>query len=845
MGQVFLCQDTVRQGKYAIKIIHPHLAPIEEVRRRFFQELKVTERLTHPGIVRTYNFEHQPLLFFIMEYVEGLTLDEVLREAKEQGRKPPISIFQCLRLLKELCGILTYAHSQGVIHRDIKPPNVMLTRDGHVKLMDFGIAKLLDESLHVRHTGFQGTVYYMAPEQLQGGGLVTPAADVFSLGILAYQLLTGEMPVGAVSPPSFYSSALTSTVDAVILQAMAQEPQHRYPTPHSFWTALAHVLEPVLTMSTTSSLLHHNSSAQLPIPIVSSIETQELLRPLDPMPVHPTLEGTLSVSALQQEPIRNEYRTDIEIPTARPSEVLRAFGQKVALRDSGEVEPTQSEIPSTVQTSFTRSSSGGEDKTRQQEEYPMIRQNALPSRGSEQDLYHNRFVGEDITNTEVPKAALVLQEQERESASAPGFAFPSLDGLREVQGQFSSDKETAQHPIVGQRGVDETAVEIASLQTYRSSGSLHSNRATLSSSSSSARKDWLTSSPHPLHHTLDPSFFTSFGEDEMIALEERSRGLFSPLPPVAASSETTPEQPTVLQSDDDLLPWHDDTSQGHAQEKKNVVPSVHYTAISLPPVPFLLESKFLYSRRDEPLLEFVKIPAGSFFMGSFPEDPLHCDNELPQRHVHLDSYWIARTPITNRIWKVFLEESGYTCRDEDYLLHWKQQEPPSELLEHPVVYVSIDDVKQFCAFYGLHIPSEAQWERAVRGDHGFLWPWGDSSPEPDLSNFLDAGWGTTTPVGMFPRGMSPYGLFDCAGNVWEWCADEWLKDWLDKMGERPRNPLYQLATPGKTRRRVADVHHSIRGGCFLYRSGGVRCAFRYKSAKRAMCIGARVAMVER
>jgi formylglycine-generating enzyme required for sulfatase activity len=197
--------------------------------------------------------------------------------------------------------------------------------------------------------------------------------------------------------------------------------------------------------------------------------------------------------------------------------------------------------------------------------------------------------------------------------------------------------------------------------------------------------------------------------------------------------------------------------------------------VHLPPIPEGIESKVVTARDGSPLIELVKIPAGKFLMGSSDLDSLAYGNEKPQREVNLDSYWIARTPVTNRMWKKYIKESGYqpvkTDRDEDYLDHWSGNRPPAGKLDHPVVYVSYMAAMAFCEFYGLILPSEAQWEKAARGVDGRKYPWGDQEPTADLCNFND-NVGDTTPVGSYKKGISPFGLLNCAGNVWEWCAGE-------------------------------------------------------------------------
>ncbi len=205
---------------------------------------------------------------------------------------------------------------------------------------------------------------------------------------------------------------------------------------------------------------------------------------------------------------------------------------------------------------------------------------------------------------------------------------------------------------------------------------------------------------------------------------------------------------------------------------------------NIPSLSFGIERKVILDRSGQPLLEMVKIPAGEFLVGSSDKDRMAINDEKPQRRLHLSDYWIARTPVTNRMWKRFLEESGYRPEsddhDGDYLKHWNNGKPPIHKLDHPVVYISYINAWAFCDFYGLVLPSEAQWEKAARGTDGRIYPWGEQKPTKDLCNFA-RNIGTTTPVGAYPQGVSPYSLLDCAGNVFEWCADDWDRKWLKKI----------------------------------------------------------------
>ncbi len=260
--------------------------------------------------------------------------------------------------------------------------------------------------------------------------------------------------------------------------------------------------------------------------------------------------------------------------------------------------------------------------------------------------------------------------------------------------------------------------------------------------------------------------------------------------------------------------------------------------VELPSPPRGIERGVVMARDGSPLLEVVKIPSGEFLMGSSNRDKMAYYDEKPQRRIFLSEYWIARTPVTNRMWGKFLEESGYSPRgggeSGDFVSFQGEGEPLEEVLDHPVVNVSFRDAWAFCDFYGLNLPSEAQWEKAARGTDGRIWPWGNRPPrrgksrwkqlfssivgggEP-LCNFgMEVG--KTSPVGRYPKGMSPFGLLDCSGNVLEWCADEWSDFWLEEMPSRDPVLLGE----------DEECFFSLRGGSFRTPAKGVRCATRYR-----------------
>ena len=216
-----------------------------------------------------------------------------------------------------------------------------------------------------------------------------------------------------------------------------------------------------------------------------------------------------------------------------------------------------------------------------------------------------------------------------------------------------------------------------------------------------------------------------------------------------------------------------------------------------------MQTKWVNDLNGQPFIEMIHIPSGYFTMGS---NSSSYNSEKPEKEVFLYDYYISKYPITNKQFYHFIQETGYANSDDNFLQHWitnsdGSKSPPEELLEHPVVYVNWVDCYTFCRSYGLSLPSEAQWEKAARGSDKRIFPWGND--EPDTSrprcNFRNIFEGTT-PVGTFDgsrdsyngipiqKGTSPYGVEDMAGNVWEWCLDEWDSEWLKNIGENPINP---------------------------------------------------------
>jgi predicted Ser/Thr protein kinase len=225
MGAVYKARQPSLDRFVALKILPHQAAGDSGFAERFNREARALAKLNHPNIVAVYDFgQADGLHFLIMEFVDGANLRQIQRAGKLSPR-------EALKVIPQICEALQFAHDEGIVHRDIKPENVLLDKKGRVKIADFGLARILGrESKDFRLTGAQdvmGTPHYMAPEQVERPQEVDHRADIYSLGVVFYEMLTGELPLGKFAPPS-QKVQVDVRLDEVVLHALEKEPSRRY-----------------------------------------------------------------------------------------------------------------------------------------------------------------------------------------------------------------------------------------------------------------------------------------------------------------------------------------------------------------------------------------------------------------------------------------------------------------------------------------------------------------------------------------------------------------------------------------------------------------------------------------
>jgi serine/threonine protein kinase len=262
MGVVYKARQPALDRMVALKILPQKMALDPDFQNRFIREAKALGSLSHPNIVAVYDFGAEAgLFYFAMEFVDGTNLRQILRDRK-------LSPEQALKIVPQLCDALEYAHGEGVVHRDIKPENILLDKKGRVKIADFGLAKLVGAD--VAAAGMltvtnmvMGTPHYMAPEQVENPKGVDHRADIYAIGVVFYEMLTGELPIGRFEMPS-KMVRIDVRLDDVVLKALEKSPDRRYQNASDIKDAVTRAT------TVTSSIESYSPTVITPKPKVQS-----------------------------------------------------------------------------------------------------------------------------------------------------------------------------------------------------------------------------------------------------------------------------------------------------------------------------------------------------------------------------------------------------------------------------------------------------------------------------------------------------------------------------------------------------------------------------------------------
>src|ERR1700676_3366506 len=262
MADVYLAEDQLLGRQVAVKLLHHHFAEDQEFVERFRREASSAAALSHPNIVGIFDRgEWNGTYYIAMEYVAGRTLKAIVRE------EGPLQPAAAIDIVVQILRAARFAHRRGVIHRDLKPHNVILDEEGRARVTDFGIARAGASDMTLTGS-IMGTAQYLSPEQAQGYA-VSAASDIYSVGVILYELLTGGVPFEGETavaiafkqvsaeprPPSELNPLLPASLDLVVLRALTKDPAQRYADADEFITVLQHERQALALFSPAAAVL--------------------------------------------------------------------------------------------------------------------------------------------------------------------------------------------------------------------------------------------------------------------------------------------------------------------------------------------------------------------------------------------------------------------------------------------------------------------------------------------------------------------------------------------------------------------------------------------------------------
>lgn len=789
MGVVYKARHVFLRTQHAIKVILPDLVGNDpQLVTRFRQEALALAAIRHQNIIAVTDFGvvNGRMPFLVMEFVQGNSLQDIMAD---EGAMSPMRAFE---LMQPICAGIAAAHRQHIVHRDLKPLNVMLQNDAPIneglKILDFGLAKiksgeLLGSFVAAQTTGLMGSPFYMAPEQWSDEP-PDVRADVYSLGVMLYQMLAGEVPFKGKSIPAIMKKHLTEAmpslaskgvsvppeIESVLRHALDKDPKHRTASADEFITELrAAMSHASAQMLRTGESLHSNlgetlvpgmMSGQISSPAIGSTSAY------DPM------AGTISSTSLEEG----------------EQQKLRAQQEALA-REAEAKQQAEAEARRRAEEQQRIAAEAAREAERQRELAVQEEQRRLAAAAEAE-----RLRAENAARELAERERIAQEEKARHEASL------KLAADEEQKRKLAAEEEAAKQKVAAEEA-ERQRIEAQKRQE---------EEAKQKAAEAEAEKQRVAEENRKQEEAAREKERLRLGEEEKLRAAEltaaKAREEKAAKTAKAAKSKPAKKTPVVDGQATHMQRVGVTTGGESLSGSPTPFPAPAVVAKKSSPLPYIAigllvlllgggaGGYFIYrARRPAPVVvpvkpadpldvptkaDLVDVPGGAFKMGR--DDGLQ--TEAPAHQVTVGGFAIDKTEVTNFEYAQFVKETGHAPPSQ-----WNGPRPPAGEERIPVSNVSNEDAVAFAQWRSqrdhvtYRLPTEAEWEYAARnGDKDNLYPWGDAW---QAGNAVSQESGAIKPdeVGKHPQGVNRWGVQDLMGNVYEWTSS--------KATLYPGNPL--------------------------------------------------------
>jgi len=776
MGAVYCAFDQTRQEEVALKVLLPGLLSNDKARERFLTEAKLSSSLSHPNIVNVFDVQNDAGYYFItMELLEGQTLRSYLMAMK--AARQPVSVEKALEIANSVCDGLTAAH-EVTVHRDLKPENIWLTAEGKIKVMDFGIARMLRTSQLTQTSAVLGTAYYMAPEQLEGAHDVDGRADQYALAVVIYEMLSGSIPAGRFESIRKLRKEVPAGLSNAIDKALSPKREDRFASVSQFGVALKRkgTAMPSVSVGLPKGKLALAAGVLLVAVLIGTVFSQSGEFFKDLMPVSEEV-----IQAQQSEAIVLQGEVD---------DLLQRLAQRQK-NISQDVKDAESDIER-AKTNLRNAKKG----QKKQLEHELAAIKLTLKHAEELNTLGERIIFDDhlsalkgqiklgdvrIKEKDFVGASKILQQvkqdlkqklQQADNAAPMLALMRQVDAIREQWRSYANQYELTKTPQYTQlKATYREAV------TYSEKGELGKAKGEYSNYINSGEKIIADakSAVNARQKVTDARQLwvdlvkKGYGKNENgIKQEKASDELLKQL----QQGEFLPvvKQAEILKAEYLSLPAF--SQQRLADSKKLAERKAEQARKER--VRKAIAARKAKLKRYAPGLKMINIPAGSFRMGGSG-----AADEKPVHTVKLKALKLSQNEITFEQYDTYTNEEGKPLADDE---GWGRG-------NRPVINVSWNDVQLYLNWLNkklkpkkkYRLPTEAEWEYATRAGSSTKYSWGDSitCAKARYGYYVDqcGKQKSTDPVGSFSP--NAFGLYDVHGNVWEWVEDCWNGSYHD------------------------------------------------------------------